>query len=117
MGDAGQLVSIALAIPFFGVTMICAIYSKSHRAISIICVATLPVLVWQTAFALNLAVRVWVFGSSACEVLSGSPYEHDSQETLYVALWLLVCLWLPIVFAIRLWQSRPDVSALPGCEH
>lgn len=111
MGDAGQLVSIALAIPFYGVTTICAIFCKSHRAISIICVGILPVLIWQTAFTLNLAVRVWVFGSSTCEVLIGSPYEQDSQETFYVALWSLVSLWLPIAFAIRLLQSRPDVAA------
>ena len=111
MGDAGQLVSIALAIPFYAATTICTILSKSHRAITIICVAVLPVLLWQTAFALNLAVRVWVFGSSACEVLTGSPYEHDGQETFYVALWLLVSFWLPIAFAIRLRQSRPDVAA------
>lgn len=114
MGDAGQLGSIVLAMPFYAVTTFCTIFSKSHRAITTICVAVLPVLLWQTAFALNLMVRIWVFGSSACEVLTGLPYEHDGNETFYVALWLLVSLSLPIVFAIRLRQSRLDVAALSG---
>lgn len=116
MGDAGQLGSIALAMPFYAVTAICTMFSRSHRTITIICVAVLPVLLWQTAFALNLIVRIWAFGSSACEILNGLPYEHDGNETFYATLWLLVSLCLPIVFAIRLQQSRPDVAALPGSE-
>ena len=59
------------------------------------------VLVYQGWFALRLSVGFLLFGTSACETLSGMEFDLDGNEALYSVLWLVATIGLG---AFLVWQ-------------
>ena len=113
MGDAGQLFMIVISIPFYAIATVCAAKITKPRNVLIAYIISLPVLIWQAAFAIKLAVQILAFGASACDVLQGGPYSMDGSELIYVKLWLLVGLGLPLIMTVILWRRFPLALSRP----
>ena len=65
-----------------------------------------PILLWHATEGVRFAWGVIVEGQSACSLLVSPPFGMDGRETLFVVLWLLAGLVLPLLLGWRLWQNR-----------
>ena len=113
MNDAGQLVILVVAIPFYAIATVCVAKISRPKNALIAYIISLPVLIWQAGFAIKLSVQILVLGASAYEVLQGAPYGMDGHEHFYVTLWLLVGLGLPLIVTAILWRRFPLALSRP----
>lgn len=89
-GDADRLWGILISVHFFFLAVFCLSRTK-HLGVTMI--ASLPALLlmlWQSVFAAELLLGVFVHHSSACEVLEGVPYEYSGSEVPLAILWAVV---------------------------
>lgn len=89
-GDADRLWGILISVPFFLIALFCMSRTK-HLGVTMI--ASLPALLlmlWQGVFAAELSLGVFVYNSSACEVLESVPYGYSGSEVPLAVLWPVV---------------------------
>ena len=71
-------------------------------------------IVYQAGFALRLSFGFVLFGTSACETLSGMEFEMDGNEALYSFLWLVATIGLSAFLVWQYFRTRKHLKVQYG---
>lgn len=108
-GSADRLFGITISAVLYFSAILAMRLSGRERAVLVLIAPVLPVLVWQTCFALWLSFALLILGYSACGVLEGYGHADEpimgGDETLYAVLWPAVTVSVLIALFL-VWRNR-----------
>ena len=105
------LVGPIIALPLFVLGWM-LFPNRGSSPVVIIFVAAVPAII--TAFISAWTARLAI-GRSACNVLTGLPFEKDGREIEFLALWAATCLifWIGLVVSVRVAarNGKPSIES------
>ncbi|MHA7970806.1 hypothetical protein [Rhizobium sp. CAU 1783] len=87
-GAAHELWGVVLSIVLYLISLVSLFLSRNFRLAFLLCGPALPVLLWQTFFAVKLSFSIFAFGATACDVRMGPPsWPASGDELSFAILW------------------------------